>query len=164
MTPVAMCWRRGREARPTRVTRAPGRRRGEQGSATALTLMLGVSILVLPVMVLVLTLPAWEQRAVDAQDAARSASRALVTAQSWQSGVSEAVSVVSEIIAGDGVPASDVSVVCSGSLVAGSAVSVSVTVVVPAGNVPGLGAVGSWHYTATSTQHVDSYGSFGGAS
>ena len=44
-------------------------------SATALTLMLGVGFLVLPVMVLVLTLPTWEQRVVDAQDAARSAAR-----------------------------------------------------------------------------------------
>ena len=69
---------------------------------------------------------------------------------------------MSEVLAGDNLPASDVDVSFSGSFGPGSTVSVSVTVVIPAGEVPGLGPIGTLHYTANSTEHVDSYGSFGG--
>ena len=78
--------------------------------------MLGLGLIVLPIMVLVLTLPAWEQRAVDAQDAARSAARALVTADTWSDAVSAADTVVSQVVQGDGLVPSDVTVQYSGSL------------------------------------------------
>jgi hypothetical protein len=129
----------------------------ERGSAIPITLMLGVSLIVLPVMVLVLTLPTWEERTVDAQDAARDAARALVTADNWGDGVSAANNVVSQVVAGDSVPAEDVTVSYSGSLDPGGTVTAAVTVIIPAGNVPGLGFVGVLHYTASSTEHVDSY-------
>ncbi|MGC8626240.1 MAG: hypothetical protein ACP5VR_01580 [Acidimicrobiales bacterium] len=137
----------------------------ERGAASALTLMLGVGLIVLPVMVLVLTLPAWEQRAVDAQDAARTAARALAASSNWQQGEAAANEAIAEIEVGDSLPPSNVSVSYAGSLDPGSAVTVSVTVAIPAGNLPGLGFVGTLHYSATSTEHVDSYGSYesGGA-
>lgn len=124
---------------------------------TPLTLMLGVGFIVLPVLVLVLTLPAWEQRTVDAQDAARNAARALVTQGDWAQGVSAAEQAVDEAVASAGLATGDVSVVLSGSLDPGGSVTASVTVLVWAGNVPGLGHVGPLHYTASSTQHVDTY-------
>jgi len=135
-------------------------RRDERGAASALTLMLGVGLIVLPVMVLVLTLPAWEQRAVDAQDVARTAARALAVSSNWQQGEVSANQAIAEIEAGDGLPPSDVSVSYAGSLDPGSAITVSVSVAIPAGNLPGLGFVGTLHYSATSTEHVDSYGSY----
>jgi hypothetical protein len=144
------CGRRGSKTLH-RVTR------DESGSAIPLTLMLGVSLLVLPVMVLVLTVPTWEERTVDAQDAARDAARALVIADNWGDGVSSANDAVAQIVAGDGLPSGDITVSYSGSLDPGGTVTVAVTVVIPAGNVPGLGFVGQLHYTATSTEHVDSY-------
>lgn len=140
------------------VSRVVGRHAwDERGSAIPLTLLLGTTFIVLPVMILVLTLPTWEQRVVDAQDAARSAARALVTADSWDDGASAANEVVSHLAAGDGLPSGDVSVAYSGSLDPGGTVTAAVTVVIPAGNFPGLGFVGELHYTATSTAHVDSY-------
>jgi len=129
----------------------------EQGSTTALTLLLGVGLIVMPVLVLVLTLPTWEQRTVDAQDAARNAARALVVADNWGDGVSAANQAVSDIVTSDGLTAGDVSLALSGSLAPGSTVTASVTVLVPAGTVPGLGFIGTLHYTASSTQHVDAY-------
>jgi hypothetical protein len=129
----------------------------QRGSAIPLSLLLGTTLIVMPVMLLVLTLPTWEQRAVDAQDAARSAARALVTADNWEDGVSAANETVSQLAAGDGLPPGDLSVTYSGSLDPGGTVSVAVTVVMPAGNLPGLGFVGELHYTASSTEHVDSY-------
>ena len=122
-----------------------------------MTLMLGVGLVVLPVMVLVLTVPTWEQRAVDARDAARNAARSLVTADNWDDGVAAADQAVGDIVGDDGLVAADVSVRLSGSLGPGEAVTASVTVLVPAGDVPGLGFVGAVHYTASSTQDVDAY-------
>jgi hypothetical protein len=119
--------------------------------------MLGVGFIVLPVLVLVLTLPAWEQRAVDAQDAARNAARALATAGDWAQGEMAADQVVYEMVTSDGLEAGDVSTQLTGSLDPGGTVTASVTVLVPAGNVPGLGFIGALHYTASSTEHVDSY-------
>ena len=134
-----------------------GRVWDQRGSAIPLTLLLGTTLIVMPVMVLVLTLPTWEQRAVDAQDAARTAARALVTADDWDDGISAADEAVSQLVAGDGLPPSDLTVTYSGSLNPGGTVSAAVTVVIPAGNFPGLGFVGALHYTASSTEHVDSY-------
>jgi hypothetical protein len=119
--------------------------------------MLGLGLIVIPVLVLVLTLPAWEQRTVDAQDAARNAARALVVADDWGDGVAAADQAVYETVSSDGLVAADVSLSLSGSLKPGSTVTASVTVLVPAGNVPGLGFIGTLHYTASSTQHVDAY-------
>jgi hypothetical protein len=129
----------------------------QRGSAIPLSLLLGTALIVLPVMVLVLTLPAWEQRAVDAQDAARTAARALVTADDWDDGVSAADEAVAQLETGDGLPPADMTVSYSGSLDPGGSVTAAATVLIPAGNLPGLGLVGQLHYTASSTEHVDSY-------
>lgn len=129
----------------------------EVGSSTPFTLLIGVGLIVVPVMVLVLVLPTWEQRTVDAQDAARSAARALAAADDWSEGVAGADQLVYEMVANDGLPAGDVTAEYEGSLAPGGAVTASVTVAVPVGEVPGLGFVGTMHYTATSTQHVDTY-------
>jgi hypothetical protein len=131
--------------------------RDEVGSALPLTLMLGVAFLVVPIMVLVLTLPAWEDRTVDAQDAARNAAEALASAGDWADGVYAANLAVSQVVTGDGLVPTDVAAVYAGSLDPGGTVTARVTVVIPAGNVPGLGFVGQLHYTATSIVHVDSY-------
>jgi hypothetical protein len=129
----------------------------QSGAATPLSLMLGVGLIVLPVLALVLTLPTWEQRTVDAQDMARNAARTLVTADSWQTGIDAANQTVDDISTGDGLTSADVSSSYSGSLTAGGTVTVSVTITIPAGVLPGLGTIGTMHYTATSTEHVDSY-------
>ena len=122
-----------------------------------MSLLLGTALIVMPVMLLVLMLPTWEQRAVDAQDAARGAALALVMASSWASGVAAAEQVVTQVGQENGLPAGDVSDQFSGSLDPGGAVTASVTVAVPVGQLPGLSFAGVLHYTASSTQHVDSY-------
>ena len=80
-----------------------------------------------------------------------------MTADNWDDGISAADEAVSQLVAGDGLPPSDLTVTYSGSLNPGGTVSAAVTVVIPAGNIPGLGFVGALHYTASSTEHVDSY-------
>lgn len=129
----------------------------ERGSATPLTLLLGLLFIVFPVVVVVLSVPAWEERAVDAQDAARVAVRALATADDWADGIATAQEAVWMVTDGDGVPVNDVEIEFGGSLTPGAEVTAEVTVVMPATSVPFVGQVGSISYTAVSTAHVDSY-------
>ncbi|HTW08208.1 MAG TPA: hypothetical protein VME46_11895 [Acidimicrobiales bacterium] len=131
--------------------------RGECGEATALGLVLGVSFVLLPVMVLVLAIPTWEERSVDARDLARAAARALAVAGDWALGVMAAEDVVIQAEADDGLPASDVTTDYSGDLAPGGTVSVSVTVAIPVGDLPGLGLIGTLHYAATCTEYVDAF-------
>jgi|GEM_PF-2159022 len=129
----------------------------DAGAATPLSLLLGMAFVVLPVMVLVLSVPTWEQRAVDAQDAARAAARALASATSVQSAESSAGAAVQAVMEADGLAASQYTASLSGELVPGATVRATVSVEVPIGELPGLGAMGDLHYTASSTAHVDSY-------
>jgi hypothetical protein len=127
------------------------------GAATPLTLLLGMAVIFFPVTMLVLSVPTWEQRLVDAQDAARAAARALATANSVQDAETLANQAVAAVMEADGLPAGQFQATYSGELVPGALVRAAVSVQVPISQVPGLGAVGDVHYTATATAHVDSY-------
>ncbi len=133
------------------------RTRRDEGEATALSLALGVGFIVLPVLVLVLSVPVWEQRVVDAQDAARAAARALAVAPDWAAGAMAADSAARDLLQGDGVGASQASLDLRGSLAPGSTVTAVVTVQVPVGVLPGVGRVGHLQYSATSSQTVSMY-------
>lgn len=133
----------------------------EQYGSAPLSLVLGLGLLVIPVLLLVLAIPTWEARTVDARDAAATAARVLVTADTWSDGVSAANQAVDEIGASDRLSPSDVTTAYQGSLTRGSSVTVEVTVLIPATEIPLIGAVGSVHYTASSTELVDQYRSLG---
>lgn len=142
------------------TSKAPGATRNkprEEAGFAPLTTMLGLGVLVIPVLLLVLTLPTWEERTVDARDVAANASRVLVTADSWAAGVTAADQAVAQEAANDGLSDNQVSVAYSGSLTPGATVTATVTITVPGGAIPGIGNFATWHYTASSTQHVDSY-------
>ena len=129
----------------------------DEAGFAPLTMMLGVTLVVIPVLLLVLTIPTWLERSVDARDAAANAARALATANTWADGITAANQTVTELIAGDGLNPNDVEVTYAGSLNPGATVTATVTVELPAGVIPGIGHYGTIRYTATSTQHVDSY-------
>ena len=130
---------------------------GGEGGFAPLTMMLGVGLFIIPILLLVLTVPTWEARTLDARDAASDAARALATADTWSAGVNAADQTISEETANDGLNPADITVRYSGTLTPGATVTAAVTVTIPAGAVPGLGAFGTLHYTAESTQHVDSF-------
>ncbi len=139
---------------PARPARQGG---AESGAATVLSLVLGLAFVVLPVLLLVLSIPVWEQRAVDARDAARAAARALAVSQGWPEGALAADAAARAVLSGDGVPADAAGLSLGGALVPGGQVTASVTVEVPAGALPWLGPVGNVPYTAASTQAVSPY-------
>jgi hypothetical protein len=127
------------------------------GGFAALSLMLGLAFVVMPVLVLVLSLPVWLERAAAAQDAARLAARELATAPDWAEGTSQAQSVVWQLAKAEGWSAASYSLDFAGTLMPAGTVSARVRVAVPVTVVPFLGPVGHVEYSAVSVAHVDSY-------
>jgi hypothetical protein len=134
-------------------------RRGGETGFVATELALGIAALILPVALLVVTFPRWSERQVTARvisrEVARRAARdavcdrgaaaALGAAMARNLGVAPA-DVAVDLRCGDGT-----------GLAPGSDVEARVTVAMPAVQVPGLGAVGAWSWTASHREPVDRY-------
>jgi hypothetical protein len=115
-----------------------------------------VALLLLPIVVLVASMPGWAERRHGATVAAREAARELV--DRWPNADPDsAVVVATEVAADHGIPAADIDVrVPSLGDVRGGEVVVEVVVTMPAIGVRGV-AVGTWHYTARAVRRIDDY-------
>jgi len=113
-----------------------------------------VALLLLPIVVLVASMPGWAERRHAATVAAREAARELVDA--WPNGSADSAAVVATEIAADyGIAVGDIDVrVSSVGEVRGEEVVVEVVVTMPAIGVSGM-AVGTWHYTARAARRID---------
>jgi hypothetical protein len=136
-------------------------RRGPESGFVATEFAFGVAVLVLPVALLVLTFPRWSERQVTARVIAREAAR-----RSARDGVCDragAASLGATMARNLGVTPGDVRVdlACTDGarLAPGSDVEVLVTVAMPAVQVPGIGPVGAWSWTARHREPVDRYAS-----
>lgn len=134
-----------------------------------LSWLFGLTFLVIPSLMFVLAVPVWQSRAVDASDLARAALRALTLNANWGNAQAAAWQAVAQTTADENLPSGDVAtsfnyrlpvgtdLTQAGALPPGSLVEASVTVVVPAGYLPGLGTYASFHYTASYTGTIDSF-------
>ncbi len=115
-----------------------------------------VALLLLPVVVLVATLPEWAERRHAASVAAREAARELV--RDWPGADPERAAAVARDVAADhGVPERDVVVqVLSLGVARGDLARVAVRVTMPAISVAGMSA-GEWHYSAVEVRRIDDY-------
>jgi hypothetical protein len=128
----------------------------------AAELAIGVGLLLFPVALLVLTLPAWSERQTTARAIAREVGR--VVAVGGVCDRSSATRTATAMAENLGMAASelDVALDCRGGarLERGSDLGVAVTVDVPAVDIPGIGSVGAWSWTAHHDEPVDQYRSF----
>lgn len=126
----------------------------EAGFVT-LELVLGLVVLILPMVLLVLTLPAWFARQNIARLAAQQAARTAVLDGSLARGASAAEQIGTNY----GLASGDLRVAFtpSSDLQPGGTVSSQVTVRMPAVTIPGLGAVGGFTWTAGFSEQVDVY-------
>jgi hypothetical protein len=115
-----------------------------------------IGFLLLPIVMLVATLPVWAERKHAATVAAREAARVLV--RDWPAGSAErATTVAREVAADHGIGADDVTVrmrAANGGR--GDEVRVEVDVVMPAIEV-GSVRTGAWRYTAHAVRRIDDY-------
>lgn len=135
--------------------RTPRRRRSESGFV-AIEWVAAIATLLLPIVVLVASMPGWAERRHAATVAAREAARDLV--DKWPNGDPAAAVIIARDVAADhGVDARDLDVrVPSVGEARGDEVEVDVEVSMPAIGV-GKMSVGSWHYTARATRRIDDF-------
>ena len=138
------------------------RNRSDERGYVAGELAIGIGLLVFPVTLLVLTLPTWSERQTTARSVAREVARVVAVA-----GVCDrqrAIETGHEMARNLGLPPADLDVhldcAPGARLVRGENVRASVTVAVPAVDVPGIGSVGAWRWTAHHTEPIDQYRSF----
>ncbi len=139
----------------------------DEAGGMTVSFLLGMTFLVIPSLMLMLAAPVWEARATDASDEAHAAVRALALSPNWAQDETDAAQAVANAIADEDIPAGDVtasytytlptgtSIGADGSLPPGATVTASVTVLVPAGFVPGIGTYASLHHTATYSETID---------
>lgn len=126
----------------------------------ATELALGLGLLVFPVALLVLTLPGWSERQATARVITREVARRIAREGICDDASARSLGVT--MAHNLGLPSDDfdVEVVCPGgaALDPGSDVEARVTVRMPAVQIPGIGAVGAWSWTARHREPVDRYG------
>jgi hypothetical protein len=126
----------------------------------ATELALGLGLLVFPVALLVLTLPGWSERQATARVITREVARRLAREGICDEAVARSLGVTMARNLGLPSDGFDVEVVCPGGAVLspGADVEARVTVQMPAVEIPGIGAVGAWSWTARHREPVDRYG------
>jgi len=129
-------------------------RDARMGGFVAIEWVAAIALLLLPIVVLVATLPEWAERKHTATVAAREAARDLV--ENWPNGNPAAAALIAQEVAADhGVDAADVVVrVPAVGETRGSNVEVDVEIRMPALGV-GRMSVGAWRYTAHASRRVD---------
>jgi hypothetical protein len=126
----------------------------------ATELAMGLGLLVLPVALLVLTLPGWSERQATARVISREVARRIAREGVCDRAAGRELGVTMARNLGVPVDGLDVVVVCPGGaeLTPGADVEAQVTVPMPAVEIPGIGAVGEWSWTARHREPVDRYG------
>jgi hypothetical protein len=131
------------------------------GGAAAIEMPLAIGLLLLPIAMVVMLVPQWPERQTVARAAAKEAATLYATAPDEASGAALAQSSVAQAAANHGLPAGAMTVALGGEWCRACSVTATVTVEVPAINVPFAGTVGSFTYSSTSTARIDDYRSLG---
>jgi hypothetical protein len=121
--------------------------------------VVGVAFIIVPVTLLVLSLP-WLERQAMASRAANESARRMVLAPDWNTGLTQGRVVIEEIERNYDLPEGDLVARFTGNLARGQTVRSEVTVTMPALAIPFIGRVGTWHWKAVHVEHVDNYRSF----
>lgn len=135
--------------------------RSSESGFVATELAFGIAVLVVPVALLVLTLPRWSERQATARVIAREVARRAARDALCDPGGARALGVTMARNLGVEPRELVVDLACAdgAELPPGGDVEARVTVAMPAVQVPGLGPVGAWSWTARHREPVDRYAS-----
>lgn len=133
----------------------PGRRRAGEGYV-AVELVAAVGLLLLPVVLLVASLPEWSERRHTAIVAAREA--AAVAVEGYPRDMTaDAALLAEEVAAIHGLDRDEIDVRVSADLRRGGRVTATVTVDMPALNLPFVGRAGGFRWTTSQTRRIDEF-------
>lgn len=136
--------------------RRPIARRTAGAGFVTIEFVVGVALLVVPSVLFGAALPVWAEREHAATVAAREAARD--AAERWPADATATATAIAQLEASNlGVPASDVTVDLAVDDRRGGQVRATVTVVMPAIVVPGIGRRGAWRWSATATRRIDDF-------
>lgn len=130
--------------------------RDERG-AVAVELPAAIGLLLIPLALLVITIPTWPERQTVARAAASEAARTAVLAGSWQEGTEAGAEVVALAAQNYGLDPGDLIVSWDGAFARGESVTATVTVRMPALVLPGLTNVDPWTWSTSHTERIDDY-------
>jgi hypothetical protein len=142
--------------------RRPPQAADDRAYATA-ELVLGIALLLLPVMLIVLTLPTWAERRSMAHSAAHDAALALARSTDWPAGKARADQIVEEMAHNYGLRGDDSMRLTwepdrgAARVARGETVTAVIRVPTPGVFVPGVGYIGRWELTVRHSETVDRY-------
>lgn len=132
------------------------RLRDERGLAAA-ELALFTGFILMPVLIMLFSLPTWWERQSLGRLAAQETARTVALADSWQEGMERGHAMAAQLALNHGVDPADLQVGFAGSLERGATVTATVTVTVPALVVPLITSVPSFELGFAHTEAVDLY-------
>jgi hypothetical protein len=138
------------------VKRGRSVNRGDRGAA-AIELPLAVGLLLLPISMIVMVVPQWPERQTVASAAAKDAATVYANAPNPESGADSARIAVAQAAANHGLPPGAMTVEFGGDWCRACTVTASVTVDIPAVDIPLVGTIGSFTWTASSSARIDDY-------
>lgn len=139
------------------MTRPSHVRAGGDRGAAAIEMPLAVGLLLLPISMIVMLIPQWPERQTVASAAAKDAATIYANASDPASGAAEAIASVAQAAANYGLPPGALTVQLGGEWCRACTVTATVTVDIPAINVPFAGTVRSFTWSATSSARLDDY-------
>lgn len=128
-------------------------RKTDRGSAE-IELVLGISFILIPIAMLVLLIPQWPESQTAARSSAKEAATLIVGAPDAASGVAAAQQAVDRAALNLD---QNLTMSVEGEWCRGCEITVTVTVVVPAVVLPGIGTTGAVDWSASSTARIDDY-------
>ena len=132
----------------------------DRGVSGALDMTLAVGLIMLPIVMLVASIPRWVETRSMAELAAQEAARVVVLSDQLAAGQAAGEAMARQIATNHGIDGSSLSVSYAGVLDWGQEISASVTVPMPLLSIPLIGEFAVTDYTAEHTERVDDYRSF----
>ena len=133
--------------------------RASERGFVATEFALGIAVLLVPVACLVLTMPTWSERRTTARAIVREVARVVASTGVCDRERAEGLTTI--MARNLGLPEGDASIELDcwpgAPLAPGSELEAAVTVRMPAVDIPGIGPVGAWTWTARHKQPVDRY-------
>lgn len=125
--------------------------------AAAIELPLAAGLLLLPMAMLVMLLPQWPERQTIARAAAKDAATVLANAPDASIGAQLASAAVRQAAMNHGLPPGSLTVEFGGQWCRACTVTATVTIDIPAVDVPAVGTVGAFTWSTSSAARVDDY-------
>jgi len=129
--------------------------------AAAIELPLAVGLLLLPISMIVMLVPQWPERQTIARAAAKDAASVYSNAVDPVIGAEQARASVEQAAVNAGLPPGALTVELVGEWCRACTVTAHVTVDIPAVDIPMMGAVGSFTWSASSAARIDDYRDLG---